>query len=238
MSRLTVSLVIPAHNEEKYIGACLEAVKKNDGGKFLEVIVVDNASTDKTAEVAAAAGARVAREPKKGTGYARQRGFLEARGDLVAFIDADVLLPNGWYEKIVAEFNADSKLVCLSGPVFYDGINTWQAALIKFYWLLAQLVYFLVGYMAIAGNLAMRRDALQKMGGFDTSIHFYGDDIDTARRASKFGKVKFRRDFNLLMSGRRIVEQGLFKMGCLYALNFFSEVFFHKPATRNYTDVR
>ena len=75
---VNVSLVIPAHNEEKYLGDCLESIAPQ-AHRLLEVIVVDNASTDNTAQVAARSPfVRVVHEPRKGLLWARQRGYLES----------------------------------------------------------------------------------------------------------------------------------------------------------------
>jgi GT2 family glycosyltransferase len=84
----------------------------------------------------------------------------------------------------------------------------------------------------------MRKTVLEKMGGFDTRISFYGEDTDTARRASKFGKVKFNHKFFIHTSGRRFAGQGLAKTAWLYIINFLSNVAFGKAATKEYVDYR
>lgn len=234
-----VSLVIVAYNEEKYIGACLEHVIKNNNGKFFEIIVVDNASTDKTAEIAKSfPGVRVVREDRKGVTRARQRGFMESTGDIVANIDADTQMPKGWYDKVVEEFNKNKKLVCLSGPYIYYDVSVWQSFLVRLYWYLAVPVYWIIGYMAIGGNFAIQRDALEKMHGYDTNIEFFGEDTNTARRASKFGKVKFKLSFVMYTSGRRLLGHGLLKTGFVYVAQLISEAVMHKPATQKYDDIR
>lgn len=91
MDRLvpSVSVVIPAHNEEPTIAEVTRACAESTPG-LLEVLVVDDGSTDRTAEVAAAAGARVIRlERNQGKGVALQRGIDHARGEILVFIDAD-----------------------------------------------------------------------------------------------------------------------------------------------------
>ena len=89
-----ISLIIPAHNEEKYIADCLEHVIKNSNGKFFEIIVVNNVSSDKTEEIALKfPGVRVVHEHNKGLTHARQRGYIEAKGDILAYIDADTRMP-------------------------------------------------------------------------------------------------------------------------------------------------
>ncbi|MFF5113217.1 glycosyltransferase [Streptosporangium sp. NPDC000509] len=99
MDEPTVSVVIPAYNEEHYLPKYLPSVLaslevwETSTGLRGEVIVVDNASTDATAAVAARLGARVVTEPERGIGRARNAGATAAQGDYLVFIDADVEFP-------------------------------------------------------------------------------------------------------------------------------------------------
>jgi glycosyltransferase involved in cell wall biosynthesis len=86
---MSVTLVIPAHNEEQGLPGVLGAVPKS----IDEVIVIDNSSTDRTAEVARAFGARVVQEPRKGYGSAYMAGLAAASTDLIATADADGTYP-------------------------------------------------------------------------------------------------------------------------------------------------
>ena len=105
-------------------------------------------------------------------------------------------------------------------------------------WWFAPIIYRIVGYMILGGNFVARRDALEKMGGFDTNIKFYGEDTDIARRLSEFGKVVFRMDFLVQSSGRRLMKEGIFKTYWVYAVNFLWQVTFKKSFTNHYQDVR
>lgn len=240
MRNQTISLVICAYNEENYIGACLDYARINSGRNLLEIIVIDNASTDRTAEIAQTRkGVRVVREEKKGLTRARQRGFEEAKGDIIAYIDADTLMMPNWTDTVRDEFKKNTDLAVLSGPYIYYDVGKYDKFLVQLYWyLLALPVYWLVGYMVIGGNFAVRKTVLEKMNGFDTTIEFYGEDTDIARRASKFGKVKFKPDFLIYTSGRRLENTGIFSVAFMYIANFLSEVIFHSPAHKNYTDIR
>ena len=235
-----ISLIICAHNEEKYLGECLDYAIKNSKNKLFEIIVIDNASTDNTKEVALSrAGVRVIHENKKGLTRARQRGFMEAHGDILAYIDADTRMPENWIDRLVDEFENDPNNVCISGPYIYHDMPRHKQFLVKIFWHIVALpMYWIVGYMAVGGNFAIKKETLIKMDGFDTSIEFYGEDTNLARRASKFGKAKFIAGHYMYSSGRRLTNQGLMKMFREYGLNFLSEVLLHKPATHKYKDLR
>jgi glycosyltransferase involved in cell wall biosynthesis len=88
-----LSFVIPAHNEEQHIGPTVTAVNAagRESGESFEVIVVDDASTDRTAMVAAEHGARVLHVPHRQIAASRNAGVREARGDVLFFVDADTL---------------------------------------------------------------------------------------------------------------------------------------------------
>jgi len=236
---LKISLIIPAYNEEKYIEACLEHAIKNSNGKLHEIIVVNNASTDKTEEITQKyLGVKVVREDKKGITYARQRGFMESTGNILANIDADTQMPEGWIDQIIFEFKQNKKIVCLSGPYVYYDIPKFKSFLIKIYWILSIPIYWMIGYMAVGGNYVIKRETLEKMNGYDTNIEFFGEDTNTARRASKFGKVKFKLKFAMYTSGRRLIKDGIFKNLIIYISQFFSETIFHKPAIKKHKDIR
>lgn len=237
-----VSLLIPAYNEEKYIGACLDSIISNAPHSFYEIIVIDNASTDKTAKIVAyyrKHNVRIVKESHKGLTWARQRGFIEATGDILAFVDADTRMEYGWYEKIIQAYTYNTNIACLSGPYVYYDASALYNILVKMYWyLLALPSYWIIGYMLVGGNFAIRRDVLEKMGGFDTSIPFYGEDTNIARRAARFGKVKFDITFKMPTSARRFFGESLFKAGNIYILSFLSETFLHRPVVKKYKDIR
>lgn len=237
---MTISVIIPAHNEEKYLGDCLKSVIENAPANLKEIIVVDNASGDNTAKVAAGfSGVRVVSEPQKGITKARQRGLMEASGDLVACIDADDRVNKRWFEILNREFSKDPKLVCLSGPcVFYDAVSPVKARLAAVWNFLAKVLSVVVGYLAQGGNFVIKRQELLSAGGFDTSIEFYGEDTDIARRMHQFGKVRFLLKFKISASARRLEKEGFAKTGFQYLVNFLSVVLMKSPVTHKYKDIR
>ena len=102
---MLVTVIVPAYNEEKLIGGCLESVMKNSGNLVKEIIVIDNASSDRTGEIAAKrTGVRVIREDIKGLTHARERGPQEATAEFIAYLDADSRLPTKWSELVEKAF--------------------------------------------------------------------------------------------------------------------------------------
>lgn len=240
---MKISLVIPAYNEEKYIGECLKSALRN-GKELHEIIVVNNASTDNTRNVVESfakiySNIGIVSEPRKGLTKARQRGLNEARGDIIAYTDADTKMPKGWPEKIKKYFEKDERAVCVSGPYIYYDQSFIEKMLVWAYWLfLAYPAYFLIGYMAVGGNFAVKKSALEKINGFDENISFYGEDTDMARRLSKTGKVKFMPSLYMYTSARRMKGEGMAKTAIKYIINFASEVFLKRPITSDYKDIR
>lgn len=237
--KIKISLVIPAYNEEKYIGNCLKSIADSNN-KFFEIIVVDNGSKDKTVKIASSfKNVKVVEEKTKGVMHARQKGVDASHGNIIAFTDADTLMSDGWTDRIIYEFSKNPKLALLSGPMLYYDVTFIERFLVKFCWyFVAVPVYLFVGYMGVFNNLAISRKILTEMGGLNTSIVFYGDDTDTARRASEFGKVKFSIGFKMYSSARRLENQGLFSTVFQYIINFLSSVLVDRPVTQKYKDFR
>jgi glycosyltransferase involved in cell wall biosynthesis len=237
--RPTISLIIPAYNEEAYLPACLDAVMANVAGGLHEIIVVDNNSTDGTRDVVARYPAvRTVFEGNKGITRARQAGFRAATGDIIAYVDADTRPPAGWVDQIRAQFAARPGLACLSGPYSFYDLSGLRNALSAAWFVAARPMYRLTGYMLVGGNFAIRRDVLDKMGGFDATIEFYGEDVDIAKRARAHGKVLFSPRFVMPTSGRRMQQQGFVRIAAIYFMNYLSVVLRGKPANRDYEDIR
>lgn len=238
----TISFAICAHNEEKYIGPTLQSIINCAPPNVLEIIVINNASSDNTAQAASAfPNVRVVDEPKKGLTRARQAGLMAAKGDLLACVDADTHVSKEWFEILNREFEKDSSLVCLSGPYeFYDlpGSKIFLGVLMKIWYKVAQFIALFTGYLVQGGNFVAKRQALLDIGGFDTKIEFYGEDTNIARRLHEVGRVKFLSSFKAQSSARRLNAHGLFKLMYLYGANFISEVFFKRPVTKQYKDFR
>jgi len=244
---MKLSFVIPAYNEEACLGRCLDSILKEMAGTpcEAEIIVVNNASTDRTREIALSYGAvRLVDEERKGLVRARQAGTLAARGELLANVDADNMLPPGWLRTVEEEFDGNERLVALSGPLVYYDLPRWYRAQTKFFYCLGYLSYLLShfvlkkGGMLQGGNFVLRKSALERIGGFNTDIDFYGEDTDIARRMQQAGLVRFTFRLPMYSSGRRIAKEGLLATGLRYAVNYVWVLVFKRPFHHASTDVR
>ncbi len=248
---MRLSFVIPAYNEEKYLPGCLESILDQtrhlpkSGRDLVEIIVVNNASTDKTKQVTLGyPGVRVVDEPRKGLTFARQAGFLASTGSLIANVDSDCRLTPGWISQVLKAFDADPNLAALSGPFIYYDLTPPQRFFVRIFYVTAFFTYLInryilrVGSMVQGGNFVLTRTALDAIGGFDTSISFYGEDTDIARRVSAVGKVRFTFRLKMLSSARRLKREGILNIAARYTINYFWTTFFKRPYTESYIDIR
>lgn len=244
---MKLSFVIPAYNEEKNIGHCLEAIFKEIGNKKydLEIIVVNNASTDKTKEVAQRfTGVIVVDEKRKGLSAARHAGFLASTGDLLANIDADTLLTPGWIDKVLKAFSENRNMVAFSGPYIYHDLSQIVNIGVRLFYYAGYAGYLTNRFilnkssMLQGGNFVVRKSALEKIGGFNLEFDFYGEDTDIARRLHEVGEVVFTFNLPMYTSGRRLAKEGIITMGLRYGINHFWTIFFKKPFTKKFIDIR
>lgn len=231
-----MSVVVPAFNEEAYLEKNLFSLVSQSYRDF-ELIVVDNNSTDKTAKIARSYGAKVVFCGKKGVGAARQAGFMAARGTIIATTDADNILPKNWLTTINKAFEKDKKLVAYGGLFrYYSGPFSARIAVKYLAYFMFQMDRAFSGkWSLIAQNMAVRRDAFLKVGGFkDLQM---AEDADLAQRLSEVGKVRLDKDFLVYASGRR-VSHGLWYGVWSYAPTGFSRMLFKKHAFDRLPTVR
>ena len=114
-----ISIIVPAKNEEKLIRSCIQSLNSLDYPKEkLEIIIVDGLSTDHTVDVARSLGANVIRNEKQTVSPGRNIGFENAKGELIAFTDADCIVDQRWLSSCVQYFEQDEKVACVGGPNF------------------------------------------------------------------------------------------------------------------------
>lgn len=199
---MKLSIVIPAHNEEKYLPRCLKSLK-NQTYKNFEIIVVDNVSTDKTSAIAKQFGTTVIHESKKGVGAARKAGLAVAKGDIIISTDADCTFPSDWLKKIAKVFNRNPNTIAIYGISSLDDAGAMKQILSK----LGTKIFFaandLLNKKQFTGcNLAVRKIAYDLTTGFDANIRIC-EDADLCKKLMKIGKIKFIPNLLVYTSARR-----------------------------------
>lgn len=235
---MKISVVIPARNEEDNISYAVKSIIQQDfPQQNYEIIVVDNASSDRTAIKAIAAGASVIYEPRVGTNFARLTGVEKAQGDIIAFLDADNIAPAHWLKNIVQTFETHPKIVAMGGS--YD--LSFSSNILRFCATITQhtierilpIIFCLFTKKPIAilygGNMAAKKEMLLK--SIDTRYTVdNGDDIATSIALAAQGKTLFNPKLSVQSSARRYQKKGIFKVCLYYTWIRFHVYFFNRPA--------
>lgn len=220
---MKVSVIIPVHNEEKYLEKCLQSILAQTE-KPDEIIVVDNNCTDKTIKIAQEFGAKIVKEKKQGMIYARNAGFDTAQYEIIARTDADIILPKDWIAKIKKAFT-DSELGALSGPTEYQ---RWQKT-IKLSHVPSLMLFDILSLLFKNGclygpNMALRKSVWGKVKNAvcldDKKVH---EDIDLSIHLNKLTKIVF--DNNLIIGTTRVRWK---KIGTEYADRMMRMLATHK----------
>lgn len=221
---MRISVIIPAFNEEKRIGHCLQTVFSQTHLPF-EVIVIDNNSTDKTRTIARKMGAIVVTEPRQGVTFARNTGFNLAKGDVIARTDADTIVPSDWLERISDHFESDDELDAISGPAVF-GISVFSP-LLRF--LVFEANKRIFGHYGLFGpNLAIRKTAWEKIKDEvcldDDKVH---EDTDLSIHIGKGGKIGYDKNLKVRTSARRL-RQSPSSLLVEYLIKWADMIAYHK----------
>jgi glycosyltransferase involved in cell wall biosynthesis len=207
------SIIIPARNEEKYINNCLASLfSQSFNKKDYEVIVVDNNSTDRTAEIVTNYPAVYTKEESIGCIYALIKGVKLAKGAILVIGDSDCIYPPKWLQNIYSTFTSYPEIVAVGGRVqFYDGDILLD--------LLTRL------YLKFSRNIrgfdfALKKDFLQKIGGLNPEINF-GWDTALFNKIKKKGSYKIDNS-NIMYASSRRYRSCFFSTMLLQLLNSIS----------------
>ncbi|WP_423920575.1 glycosyltransferase family 2 protein [Frigoribacterium sp. 2-23] len=213
-SSVRVSVVIPVRDDAELLHRCLATLAAQTSPAD-EVIVVDNGSSDHSADVARQAGARVIVEPVLGIGSASAAGYDAALGDVVARLDADGEAPPDWIARIRDRFDADPELVALTGGAhFSDGPRALRrVGAVVYLGAYVAALSIALGHVPLFGsNCAFRRDAWRLVSDVvhrdDLMMH---DDIDLSFHLGPESKIRYDSALRMRISARPF-RTGLFRL--------------------------
>ena len=201
---MMISIVIPTYNEEDFLPRLLESIRKQDFRDY-EIIVSDNHSKDRTADIARQYGALVVEGGLPAV--ARNRGAEASKGEYLLFLDADSVLPEGFLTELFNKFEEDYLDICI--PLFkpIDSKKPIYKTLYDFsnaYFKLMEYIKPQGGGACIFATKRMHR----RIGGFDETLKT-SEDHDYINRASEIGRFKIYTDLYLYVSVRRLEMEGL-----------------------------
>jgi len=208
-----ISVVVIAKNEEGYIEDCLKRLRNQTLKP--EIIVVDGHSTDKTFSIAKKYADKVVKDRKKGVADARNLGWETAKGDIIAYCDADCLPQKDWVEKI-SKLMKDN--ICISGPLYpYDGDSLMKIQF-KIWTNFVTRFFCFLGFHHIWGpNMIFKKDILKK---YPFRVNFL-EDYELIRRIRRIGKIKFLKDILMPVSVRHFKYGFFFSVIKFYAPSYF-----------------
>lgn len=206
MSRVHVSVVIPAHNEEKYVARCIRSIKNAADvfGGNVEIIVVCNRCTDKTAEIAESMGARVIFNEDRCIAKVRNTGIFAAKGQMVMTIDCDNRMTKGTIREAWRLLRS-GRYIGGGAPIRFE---RYSLAL----WLndiMCRAAFCVTGLYC--GIFWAEKKTFEAIGGFVDKRAF--EDAETAKKLKKFGKAQGKkytvlRKNHLINSTRKYDEMG------------------------------
>jgi GT2 family glycosyltransferase len=212
-----VSVVVVCWNSADVIGRCLQALLEQEYGNY-EIVVVDDGSEDETRavaerELAGGSGTVVASPVNRGCPHARNLGLERARGEIVAFVDADGFATPSWLRELVAAFGDDETIGGVASTVFFAddplAINGAGGTVNRQGWAadlamsesyerveLAEEALYPMGC-----GMAVRRAAIERVGGFDDRMLNYYDDVD-------YGVRLWRGGYRVVVAGGAWIDHG------------------------------
>ena len=212
---MRLSVVIPALNEEHYLGQLLLDIQ-HQSRRPDEIIVVDAGSTDATVQIAKQSSTAVLHgEPPVARG--RNLGGYSATGDLIFFLDADTRLPETFLEDFASE--VERRCLDIACPRYLPYDSTPTIRVIHAFWNMVLKVFERTLPSGAGHCIALRSKLFWESRGFDPSLKF--DDIELVRRLSKGGRFGYVGT-NVLVSDRRYREQGVLRTFLLHLLMAFA----------------
>jgi len=229
----TVSVIIPTLQEENYIEKILSNLQKVM--TLIEVIVVDGGSSDKTVEIARRFTNKVYSIRKRGISTGRNYGAKHATGDILVFLDTDVIFPFDFVEKTQKVFE-DSTVVGATCNIMPSHFRLDATLFFYFYNKLIRM-FTKIKPHSRGEFFVVRKSAFLHVKGFDENM-LCQEDHDLANRLSKLGRFVFISDLTMYESLRRMEKLGFWRVMSTWLMDYISFTLRGKPVSRVWQPIR
>ncbi|WP_097461236.1 glycosyltransferase [Mangrovitalea sediminis] len=214
-----VSVIIPAKNEKEFIGRCLASINsQNYPTECLEIIVVDNSSTDETADIAKKTGALVIEGAKGYVGAVRNQGARKASGQFLAFIDADCIIDNDWVNRAVNLATAHPNHVFGGGCLIPREANWLEKN-----WLLGEGIKR-VPKELIGASIFISKETFESIGGFNELLSSGEDTQLSVDLKSKGYSIKMTQELSVTHLGNAKTLRQFFMRQIWHSENYFNNL--------------
>jgi len=233
MKTTTVSVIIPTLQEENYIEKTLSNLQKVTTP--IEIVVVDGGSSDKTLEIAKRFTDKVYSIRKRGISTGRNYGAKHANGDILIFLDTDVIFPLDFVEKTQKVFE-DSTVVGATCNIMPSHFRLDATLFFYFYNKLLK-VFTKIKPHSRGEFFAVRKSVFLRVKGFDENMPCL-EDHDLANRLSKLGRFVFIPDLTVYESLRRMEKLGFWHVMGTWFMNYIFFLLRGKPLSKIWQPVR
>jgi glycosyltransferase involved in cell wall biosynthesis len=219
--RTTVSVIIPAHNEDAYIRQCLESIILQDYPEdLIEIIVVDNNSTDSTADVTKSFPQIGYFFKKEGpVGAVRNFGVSHSKGEYLAFIDSDCVAPKNWLTTALQLLKTSSQLV-IGGKCQTSSDASW----IETDWILGVSEQKTEKLDLLGASIIMSRTSFQDVAGFDETVTSGEDTQLTHELRTKGYKVEINQSVNVVHLGNAKTARDFVRRQAWHSENYLQKL--------------
>jgi peptidoglycan/xylan/chitin deacetylase (PgdA/CDA1 family) len=203
---MKISIVIPARNEARLIADTLRSLKNQTYQGDYEILVVDNGSTDNTAEVARSCGVRVISANKHtSVFYARQVGAEASNGDIIVQADGDTLYPEHWLKRIADKMAKNPKAVAIAGRFLYREKFVWSFVelTVRNFLNIVSTAFWGRPLLVSGATFAFRKQAFNEAGGYQ-GLSYSADQHGITGRLRKLGKILYDPKVYVLTSSRSV----------------------------------
>jgi len=241
MNRPDFSVIIPTLHEEKTIEKTLSSIHtaRSKSRRRVEVIVVDGGSRDKTIEIANNYKSRVLFPNKSGIGRARNFGAKHANGETLVFLDADVRIPENFFNEVYEQFTMNNLVgaSCRVMPHAEVEPSRFERAFYTLWHNLRRSFYKIKPCGTGDNGIIVKKEVFHKVNGFDETLDAI-EDLDFVFRASKHGKFTYLKNLTIYETIRRFRKLGTTRFIMIYLSNFFHYLFFKNSRVKQWKPVR